>query len=367
MDELSEHTFALNSVIEFKATHEDDKQLNLTDKTTSTDPMRPKADASSSFNEWCNRGTQTVGIRANSNQTIIDERQLATWLRKILPNVERELLKGCTPDFQSGNTNKTNNDLEIQPYQKLSLETLENSQGIAIWLSVQTNNAPVLVISTIFPHDEDWCEHVEQNLLLFVPKREQNNLIAWRETKRVPIKACLRSLCTNPYSKCMFAGSTMDGDIYIWNYEQNVKSSGISELYHNPLLHGYAIAIDWTNEHTLLTAHSGGHVAQWRLGAELTMEAEFSLRLTPNSPIDITCLIALSYNEFVVGCNDGSILQCWISNSTAVKRHLETLQMKKHVFSTSSLLKANFKGYTILISCDLSGEVFIHDLRNSHD
>ncbi|XP_075163772.1 uncharacterized protein LOC142236422 [Haematobia irritans] len=360
MEELSEHS---SSVIEFKANHSEEKQLKLIHKNTATDPLPSKIDASSSTGETNNQETQTNVFTAGVIEAVVDERHLAIWLQRILPNVEKELLKGCTPDFSGGNAYKANNDPEILPYQRISLEALENSQGIAIWLSVQTNNAPVLLISTISPHDDDWCEHVDQKLYLFVPKREQNSYVVWRETKRVPIKACLRSLCTNPFNKCMFAGSTMDGDIYLWRYEQNIKSTEIIEMYHGSLLHGYAIAIDWTNEQTFLTAHDSGHVVQWRLGTELIKEAEFHIKLPSNVPMEITCLLVLSVNDFVVGGNDGSLLHC----STVMKRQVEISHMKRHQFTTSSLLKANFNGHPMVISCDLSGQVHIHDLRNINE
>lgn len=273
MEDLSEFT---SPVIEFKATHSEEKQLKLVDRDTGTDPLPVKVDISTETNEICNKETQTV---SNSiTPTKVDERALAAWLRQIFPNVEKELLKGCTPYFNShpNIANTADVDLEIHPYQKLTVDTVENSQGIGVWLAVHTNNAPVLVVSTISPHDDDWCEHVDQYLILYIPKRQQNsNILTWSEMKRVYVKACVKTMSTNPFNKSMFAGSTMDGDIYIWNYEQKVNSVEVAELHNDTLMHGYAVAMDWSSEQTLLTAHSNGLVVQWRLGTtEFMKESE---------------------------------------------------------------------------------------------
>ncbi|XP_073840240.1 uncharacterized protein [Musca autumnalis] len=365
MEDLSEYS---SPVIEFKATYGEEKQLKLVDRNIGTDPLPSKIDSSTEINPAFNKETQT---HINNEFVInVDERKLAIWLRQILPSVEKELLKGCTPNFDS-NATSTVAFPEMQLYQKLQLEAAENAQGIGIWLAVHTNNAPILVISTISPHDDDWCEHVDQQFMVCVPTREKSsNFITWREIKRISVKACLRSLSTNPFNKCIFAGSTMDGDLYIWNCEQNVKSVDIQELFNTTSTHGYAIAMDWTSEQTMLTAHSDGYVVQWRLGTELTFDAEFLIKESSSASkhMYISCLLALSTSDFVVGCNDGSIYHCWISSSaTMIKHHLEIVPLKKHLFKVSSLLKTRSNGHSMVISCDLSGVVYFHDLSNSRD
>ncbi|XP_061402859.1 uncharacterized protein LOC133338770 [Musca vetustissima] len=348
MDDLSEYS---SPVIEFRATHDDEKQMKLMDKNTGTDPLPPKIDTSTETHPTFSKETQTYANKEFLKN--IDERKLAIWLRQILPTVEKELLKGCTPDFNS-NATAVVEFPEIQPYQRLQLETSENSQGIGIWLAVHTNNAPILVISTISPHDDDWCEHVDQYFLVYVPMRElTSNFIVWTEVKRVSVKACLRSLCTNSFNKCTFAGSTMDGDIYIWNCDQKIKSVAITELFNATSIHGYALAMDWSSEQTLLTAHSNGYVVQWGLGTELISEAEYFIKPAPSSgskEASISCLLALSGNDFVVGCDDGSIYRCWISSSaTIMKFHVDIIPLKKHLFMTSSLLKTRTNGHSIVI------------------
>lgn len=64
---------------------------------------------------------------------------------------------------------------------------------------------------------------------------------------------------------------------------------------------------------------------------------------------------------------DGSVLHCTSSNLLNVKRNLEIVSLKKHLFMTSTLLKTHVNGHPIVISCDLSGQVYFHDLRNLSD
>lgn len=269
MDELSDYT---SPVIEFKTTYTTEKQSKLCDNSTATDPLPKKIDAAIETHQKCSQETETLACQTVAPNT--DERKLAIWLQKIYPSVEKELLKGCTPVAETDTVHTSSPDFEIQPYQKLTLPTVDTSQGLAIWLSVYTNNAPILVLTTIAPHD-DWCEHVDQYLKLFVPKRiPSGNFVTYNEMKSVPIKACLRSLCTNQFNKNIFAGSTLDGDIYIWKYVQNFNNIEIKELFNATLKYGYAVAIDWSNEYTLLTAHANGYIVQWHLGKELMQEAE---------------------------------------------------------------------------------------------
>lgn len=277
MDELSDYT---SPVVEFKALHTTNNQFKLIDSSTATDPLPPKIDASFETQTKCSQESQTESFQTLAKN--VDEMKLAKWLQKIYPNVEKELLKGCTPALEPNTNDLSSSDIDIQPYQKLSLPVVTNSDGLATWLAVFTNNAPALVVTTIAPHD-DWCEHVDQYIKLFVPKRiPSGNFVSYDEVKSIPIKSCLKSLCTNSFNKNIFAGSTFDGDIYVWQYEQHFHSHvenkrhniEINEIYHTTLLHGYAVALDFSSENTLLTAHTNGYVVQWQLGKEMFKQAE---------------------------------------------------------------------------------------------
>ncbi|TMW46236.1 hypothetical protein DOY81_008684, partial [Sarcophaga bullata] len=366
MDELSDYT---SMVIGFTACDKKEKKLKVVNSGTTTDPSLPKTSVSVQTLAKISQETQTEiyqGLIKN-----IDERKLGNWLRKIYPNIEKELLQGTTPLMGSNTEHNSLIYLEIQPYQKISIPAVVNSQGLAIWLMVHTHNAPALVVTTIASHD-DWCEHVEQCLKLFIPIRMPNgSFVTYNEIKSIPLKACMKSLCTNSFNKNIFAGSTHDGDIYIWKYEQHYHSHStkrstidISEMHHTTALYGFAVAMDWSSENTLLTAHTNGYVLQWNISKDIIKEAEYFIKSAVASTTDISALLCISLTEFIIGAKDGSIFHCSYSSLSSMKRHLEIISLKKHLFMISSLLKANINGYLSVISCDLSGQVYLHDLRN---
>ncbi|KAM7358616.1 uncharacterized protein ACRADG_003518 [Cochliomyia hominivorax] len=372
MNELSDYT---SSVIEFKAAPLSKHQFKLIDTSTATDSTPPKIDASIETHTKCSQESQTETFQTLAKN--IDENKLENWLQKIYPNLEKELLKGCTPSMESHRKDSSLSEVEIQPYQKLTVPAVRNSEALAIWLSVYTNNAPIVVVTTVAPHD-DWCEHVDQYLKIFIPKRIPNgNFVTYNEVKSITIKACLKSLCTNPFNKNMFAGSTFDGDIYVWQYEQHFQSYAnnnnrenidIKEIYHTTLVHGYAVAIDWPSENILLTAHANGYVEQWHLSTkEIFRKAEYLIKSPLNTSTEICSLIALNLNNFIVGTKDGSVLHCKCSDLISVKRNLEIVALKKHLFMISTLLKTRVNGHPFVISCDLSGQMHFHDLRNLND
>ncbi|KAI8041826.1 hypothetical protein M5D96_006095 [Drosophila gunungcola] len=275
MDVLSHYS---SPVVEFPATQPLEKQFALVDNCTGTDPPPPSRDATTGTQEKVHVATQTEQRVVSSKEVEYDERALAKWLRQICPMVERELMNP-TPLMEEFAISqcRLEEELQVYTYQKLSMGAVENSQGLAIWLCVHTNNAPVLVATTVAPHD-DWCEHVDQQLKLFVPQRMSNgSLVIYAEAKTLPLKSCLRSLCTNPFNKTMFAGSTMDGELFIWLYEQargSDSSVEIKQLHSVSSSQGAAIALDWPREQLLLACYANGSVRQWDLSRQMTLDWE---------------------------------------------------------------------------------------------
>lgn len=276
MDELSDYT---SEVLGFTACDSKEKQFKLVNSCTVTNTPLPKTSVSEQTLPKISQETQTVTYQNFGKN--VDERKLANWLHKIYPIIEKELLQGTTPLMGSNAENNSLIDLNIQPYQKISIPPVVNSQGLAIWLMIYSHNAPALVVTTVAPHD-DWCEHVGQYLKLFIPIRMPNgNFVTYKEVKSISIKACIKSLSTNSFNKNIFAGSTYDGDIYIWLCEQHFNSNSakrsnieLSEIHHTTSIYGYAVAMDWSAENTLLTAHSNGYVVQWHLSKKIIKEAE---------------------------------------------------------------------------------------------
>lgn len=279
MDVLSHYS---SPVIEFPATQPTEKQNALVDNCTGTDPPPPSVERGTGTQEVKHATTQTEQSCSGNGSVDYDERALAKWLRQIYPLVEKELSQP-TPQMEQYQQQQTNQcslqeQLLVQTYQSLSMSCAENSQGLAIWLSVHTNNAPVLVTTTVAPHD-DWCEHVDQQLKVFVPQRmSQGNFVVYTEAKSLPLKSCLRSLCTNGFNKNIFAGATMDGELFVWLYEPARGGSDsnveIKQLHSVSSTQGAAVSLDWVTEERLLACYPNGTVLQWLVAKQITLDWE---------------------------------------------------------------------------------------------
>lgn len=280
MDVLSHYS---SPVIEFLATQPTEKQNALVDNCTGTDPPPPSVEKGIGTQEVKHATTQTEQSCSGSGSVDYDERALAKWLRQICPLVEKELGQPTPPQMEQYQQQQTNQctlqeQLQVQTYQSLSMGSAENSQGLAIWLSVHTNNSPVLVATTVAPHD-DWCEHVDQQLKVFVPQRmSQSNYVVYTEVKSLPLKSCLRSLCTNGFNKNIFAGATMDGELFVWLYEpagggkdSNVE---IKQLHSVSSTQGAAVSLDWVTEERLLACYPNGTVLQWLVSKQMSLDWE---------------------------------------------------------------------------------------------
>uniref|UniRef100_A0A0K8U8C4 Uncharacterized protein n=1 Tax=Bactrocera latifrons TaxID=174628 RepID=A0A0K8U8C4_BACLA len=376
MDELSEYS---SEILEFMPTQQMGKICKMVGACVSTDFEASSQDKSVEATLRLHTSTQTEP--STSLQSYVDEQRLAMWLRKIYPAVEAQLLKGITPLNNICETvdhafTSSTEKLNTQIYQKITVGGIENSQGIAAWLSVHTNNAPMLVVSTRSPHDS-WCDHLQQTLKLLVPNRMQTaNLVVYTVVKSLPLKACLGCLSTNTYNKSIFAGSTMDGDIHIWgclssNRVGDNKSSitlantnEIDELCCSASPHACAVALCWSSENRLLSFHSNGFIISWVVGKELILENDFQLKVQVS---EITAAICLTANTFVVGVKDGSLFLCTITSFGTMRKQMEVVPLKKHSFMITTLIKTVFNNCPSVLSCDLSGQVLCHSISHPEE
>ncbi|XP_030571011.1 uncharacterized protein LOC115770057 [Drosophila novamexicana] len=370
MDVLSHYS---SPVIEFSATQPIEKQNALVDNCTGTDPPPPSLDAGTETQEKQHVATQTEQCCSSKNVDY-DERALAKWLRQICPLVEQELSQP-TPlmEDQQSSQCTLQEQLQVHTYQKLTMGSMENSQGLATWLCVHTNNAPVLVATTVAPHD-DWCEHVEQQLKLFVPQRmSHGNFVVYSEAKALPLESCLRSLCTNGFNKQMFAGATMDGELFVWLYEQSRaggdSSVEVKQLHSVSSTHGAAVALDWVTEQRLLACYANGTVQQWLVAKQMTLDWEYSLPASVAT--ELTTMVSLGLDDFVLGSNNGGVYRCWsTSRQPAADRsnkQLQLLALRRHRFMVSTLQKTEMNNHQIVVSCDLSGQTYYHDMRHEEE
>lgn len=206
-----------------------------------------------------------------------EESKLNVWLKRILPQVEEELNYGVTfvesvhrmstlnivkhQTLDPKSTNVTKDDASVEKIEK----------GVATWLSVATQNAPTLITCVSAAVHENWCDHSNGQVCIWVPNRQDPLRITWALGKTIPIKACIECLIVNPFNRDVFAGGSITGDLYIWNYQYN-NPEIVHELFVGSSQCGGILGMDWiktvsmTNDSALLTCHNDGYVVLWKVG-----------------------------------------------------------------------------------------------------
>lgn len=305
-----------------------------------------------------------------------DEIKLANWLKKIYPQVAEELEFGLTSVF---NDNSTTDDLiRVQPHQILQIDNKKSKghlNSIAIWLSVQTSSAPSLVISST-PSHESWCEHTENSLQIYSPKRSANGLIFYSKVNEIAVKSCITVLATNPYDKDYFAGGAISGDLYVWQY--NPSSNTVTEHFNESLNQSTIIGIAWikmssvNSENAFLTCHTNGHISLWKCGSTIINERNFRItsRNRKNETVNLSAIATLNGLEFVVGSEEGKLFLCSASQLLPIRDAKNTFdpvmtELESHKFSVTSIALANLNGKNLLVTSDFSGEIFAHDIESN--
>lgn len=100
----------------------------------------------------------------------------------------------------------------------------------------------------------------------------------------------------------------------------------------------------------------------------------FDLRysLPATVAVELTTMVSLGLDDFVLGSNDGSVYRCWSlgrqgATDRSSKRQLQLLPLRRHRFMVSTLLRTEMDGHQIVISCDLSGQAYYHDMRHEDE
>lgn len=165
--------------------------------------------------------------------------------------------------------------------------------GYACWLSVSTQNAPLLAIASSYSH-EVWCNHSSAVVRVYQPVRNKmNNSVNYQELKTLAVKSCLNALVTNQHNKDMCAGGTFSGrislfsnkffiwlgkflphtgDLYVWKYEIRNDGGHMSELFSETSQFGTIVGITWmkanamNQDYDLLTCHYDGVIVLWKIG-----------------------------------------------------------------------------------------------------
>ncbi|XP_035783458.1 uncharacterized protein LOC118461813 [Anopheles albimanus] len=400
-------TIVSNGPIGFESSRCEDVDGKRTTKECGSDP-RPLpncADTGTEPRERKEIATQTISAPRTGKFSTYDDSKLVSFIRKVHPIMEEELSCGMTPLFDHNeNPYEPSDRYRVLRHQELRLKGTHEpggdhvlsgkpyTAGAAAWLSIVTRDAPLLALACS-PAHEAWCDHFASVVTVFRPARDRyGTSVQWVELCSNPVKSCIESLETNPFNRDMFAGGTVAGDVYLWHFELERKSS-FTELHSETTDCGKVVDMAWTRfnvmskaDHALLSAHSDGTVILWRVGKSVTKDKIFKLAATPASvgqgkAIILTRILATSNSEFVVGCADGSLLLCSTtqllplagSNATAGQgyggksNHFSpaTVELKGHSFAVTSLQKIVNRRQELLISCDLTGEVFFHDITDT--
>ncbi|EAT43332.1 AAEL005227-PA [Aedes aegypti] len=378
---LERFTLVSNKVVEFKSTWRTGESLKLVDTSIGTDPPVPKVDAETAPIERKDVAIQTGGSPRHVSVTC-DDAKLSNWLQKIYPLVDEELSAGVTESFDvNDNFCDSTERLTIRKHQELMLKpsnpgtSQKLSMGAAAWLSIATRDAPLLVLACSSYH-EAWCDHTYSSITAFTPRRDSYGSVQWVELCSNPVKACIETLETNPFNKDMFAGGTVSGDVYIWQYELNLKNepNSFSELFSDTTDFGQVVDMAWmrpnplTKDFGLLSCHSDGIVILWKIGKHIGKDKTFRITTSasPQKAIMLTQILAISNSEFVVGTVDGSILLCSITQLIPIGKGSNAItELQSHSFAVTTLLKMENSRQQFLISCDLTGEVYFHDISDA--
>lgn len=354
-----------NAVQGFDGTFKLTLSTNLVSTETATDPLPKNVEKSSETNQ-----SKDVAIQTDENTILqmapVDDKKLAEWLKRILPFVEEELSSGVTNVFDFDSDEIT--DIKILKYKTIESKN-KYSYGTGTWLSIGTQNTPILAI-TSYPNHSSWCDHTDSVVSIFVPKKNEIGFVDFCEQKVINVKSCVTSLVTNPFNKNVFSGGTISGDVYIWEYQSSDDNS-ISELFCESSQQGSVVGMIWT-KNGLLTCHQDGFIIFWKIGKSITKDKIFKIlpRSQKEENIFLSSITSISGNEFVVGCENGNVMLCSSSQLIPVRNSKNCFdpvvsELESHKFAVTSLISTNFKDKKLVISCDLSGEIYFHDVTGA--
>lgn len=315
---------------------------------------------------------------SNSNEET--DQKLAAWLKKILPALEKELADGPTPVYHKDHSRSTDKSLKIEEYQDIDLKHhfshLKNfsedelTKGAATWLSVSTQDSPVLVASLSSKSEDQKLSLI----VVFEPRRSKTDAkIYWHELISIPVKESIDFLTTNPQNRDMFAGASTAGDLYIWSYH-NMPSveneSRVTELF-SKALEDSIVALTFLSSNRLLCCLSDGKIIVYKVVSKQSTIIDKVMKIEPRNVKDpiITTVVAVLEDDFVVGLFDGSILYCSTNQLMPQDGTFNPIvrELQPHKFTITSLRHCHHNVKSYIISCDSSGEVFFNEVEDTFD
>lgn len=300
-----------------------------------------------------------------------------------MPALEKELTEGPTP--ARGNGSQPNEkQIKVEEYQDIDLKShftglksfLEDelsNKGAATFLSMSTQDSPVLVLSCS-------CKANGQTTALVVvlePRRSKVDAkLYWHELVSIPVEDSIEFLVTNPQNRDMFAGASAAGDIYIWNYSNTpavTDKSRVTEVF-SKTSEDSIVALLFLSGNRLLCCQSDSKIIVYKITGKQSALVDKIIKIEPRNSKDslITSLLAIPNTEddFVAGFFDGSLLVCSLNQLMPQDENFNPIirELQAHQFAISSPLQhCEYNKRSYIVSCDLSGEICFHDIDDSAD
>lgn len=314
---------------------------------------------------------------SNSNEET--DKKLAAWLKKIMPALEKELEDGPTPVYGTS-SDSDDRPLKIEEYQNIDLKhnfiSSKNfsegqlNKGAATWLSVSTQDSPVLVLSCSLKADEQSTSFV----IVYEPRRSKTDAkIYWHELASIPVKEPVEFLSTNLHDRDMFAGASLGGDLHVWSYH-NVPSKDselrVTEMF-SKASEDSIVALTFISNNRLLCCQSDGSIIVYKIVSKHSTSIDKVMKIEPRNIKDplITTITSIPEvgDDFVLGLLSGSLLYCSTNQLMPQEGTFNPIvrELQAHMFAISSLRHCQHNGKSYIISCDLSGEIFFHEIEDS--
>uniref|UniRef100_A0A336K330 CSON015434 protein n=1 Tax=Culicoides sonorensis TaxID=179676 RepID=A0A336K330_CULSO len=375
-------TLTSSSVDGFKSSWNTDYKRHTESKSVQNVQVSTKDQNTNTQSKYTDSNTQTDKITGLKQLSPEEELKLNIWLKKILPRVEEELNHGVT--YIAVSDIKTPL-LNIVKHQTLKSDNLvlnneqdnshiEHSLGSCCWLSVTTQNAPTLATCVSAAVHKDWCNHSNAQISIWVPNRHDPLKIIWNLVKSIPVKTCVKCLIVNPFNRDIFAGGSVTGDLYIWNYQYN-NPDIVQEIFFGSSQCGSIVDMDWiktvsmSNDSALLTCHEG-FVVLWKIGHNAVVKDKiFRIQNTAKQePYALTTICTVNSTDFILGTIDGYLLMCSISNSKQITYNEKSVHepiitmFGKQTFAISRLQKLNYKDRECIACSDVSGVIHVYGI-----
>lgn len=290
-----------------------------------------------------------------------------------MPALERELAEGPTPVY-SNSSQSNDRALKIEEYQDIELKhhfkdisEEELNKGAATWLSVSKQDSPVLAVSCSSKSDEQKSSFV----FIYEPRRSKDDAkVYWHELASIPVKNSIEFLATNPLNRDMFGGASTAGDLYIWTYHNMPSAdneSQVTELF-SQASEDSIVAFSFISDNRLLCCQSDGRIVIYKVMNKQTAIVDKVMRIEPRNAKDpqITNIISIptASDDFVLGLFNGSLLYCSTNQMMPQDGAFNPIvrELQSHKFTISALRHCEHNGKPYIVSCDLSGEIFFHEI-----